>query len=146
MFTFTPTVVGAYTFVFRATNEAGQADATLTVSVSAPSYDQWMASQGYATPPARAATNETSGQTYEWHYVTDISTATNTPLEIVITNAATGTFTIPAASENRQYQLVYSTNLLHGFATNDLGRGDPDTPVPFPSPSDWFGRLRVFVP
>ncbi len=140
-------LVGAYTFYFCASNEAGQAYATLTVSVSAPTYEQWMAEQGYVPPPERTSTNGTAnGQTYEWHYVTDIHPTNDTPLEIVITNAASGTFTIPAASPNRLYNLLWTTDLTQSFTTNELGRGNPGHTIPFPITGSWYGGLEVTIP
>ena len=145
-FTFTPVLVGAYTFVFCATNEAGQADATLTISVTAAPYEQWMSDKGYVPPPDRTSTNATSGQTYGWHYVTDIHPTNDTPLEIVITNAASGTFTIPAASPNRLYNLLWTTDLTQSFTTNELGRGNPVHTIPFPITGSWYGGLEVTIP
>ena len=146
-FTFTPSVIGAYHFVFRATNEAGQADATLTISVTAAPYDQWMAAKGIVPPPDPNSTNGTAcGQTYEWHYVTDIHPTNDTPLEIVITNAASGTFTIPAASPNRLYNLLWTTDLTQSFTTNDLGLGNPSQTIRFPTTGSWYGGLEVTIP
>ena len=146
IFSFTPTTAGAYHFVFRASNTAGSAEATLTVSATAlDPYEQWMIDQGYPNPPDRNSTNGTAhGQTYEWHYVTDIHPTNDTPLEIVITNAAKGTFTIDPASPNRYYQLLYTTNLLDGFVTTNIGWGST-APVGFPVPGDWYGRLKVLL-
>ena len=146
LFTFTPAAAGAYTFVFTASNTAGSAEATLTVSATAlDPYEQWMIDQGYPNPPDRNSTNGTAhGQTYEWHYVTDIHPTNDTPLEIVITNAAKGTFTIDPASPNRYYQLLYTTNLLDSFVTTNIGWGST-APVGFPVTGDWYGRLKVLL-
>jgi hypothetical protein len=141
-FTFTPAAPGSYTFVFTAANAAGSVDATLHVSVT-DRYTRWMTDKGYTNDvPAPTATNATSGQTYEWHYVTDISPTSDIPLEIVITN--TTTFTIEPVSPNRYYQLLYTTNLLTGYVTTNLGWGTT-APIGFPVPGDWFGLLRVLL-
>ena len=64
----------------------------------------------------------------------------------MITNPATSTYTIPAASTNRLYNLLWTTDLTQSFTTNALGRGAPTALLPFPTNTSWFGGLEVTVP
>ena len=145
LFTFTPAVPGTYTFTFTATNAAGSADATLTISATAlDPYTQWMADKGYTNDVPARTNIAPGGQTYEWHYVTDISPAdSNTTLEIVLTNDA---FTIDPASTNRLYHLLWTTDLTKPYVTNTLGRSSPTTTHPFPTNTSWFGGIKVTIP
>ena len=146
-FTFTPLAPGAYTFVFTAANTAGSADATLTVSVtSVTPYETWMEERGYPGTTPATNTSAATGQTYGWHYATDIHPTNDTPLEIVITNPTNNTYTIPAASTNRLYNLLWTTDLTQSFTTNTLGRGAPTALLPFPTNTSWFGGLQVTIP
>ena len=108
-------------------------------------YEQWLADNEYPS----AATNALAGngQTYYWNYVADIDPTTADELLIVFPDPSdTDTFSVENASSNRWYQLVYSTNLLSGFVTNNLGPGSSPMTVLSPTLSNWFGRLRVTLP
>ena len=145
-FSFTNSTPGTYAFVFTASNVLGTADATFTVTVTAPPtpadpFEEWLAdhsSSGHA-----AAETASNGYTYWENYVADIDPAD--PF-LTLVPATDGTaYTIPAASSNRYYQLLYTTDLLGATATNNLG---PGTTNALPAPvngSLWFGTLRVFL-
>jgi hypothetical protein len=146
-FTFTPLAPGAYTFVFTAANTAGSVDATLTVSVtSVTPYETWMEDHGYPVAPPDTDISAATGRSYKWHYTADIAPDDTRTLEIVVTNPASSTFTIDPASPNRLYDLLWTGDMTQPFTTNELGKGVPSAPYPFPTISNWFGRIRVTVP
>jgi hypothetical protein len=147
-FYFNSPTVGTYTFTFLASNTLGTATADLAVTVVpdlAP-FEQWLAARNLDpdTPPSTLALNE---RTYYQNYIADIDPTSTNDLRIVFpdTSFAPTNFTIPSASPNRYYQLYYSTNLPAGFVTTNLGTGSPDMSVPFPSPSNWYGNIRVLL-
>ena len=110
-------------------------------------YEQWLVDHGVPAGTPSTATNPATGQTYGWHYVADIPTDSTDLLSISIPDPADGTFTIPSASSNRHYYLLYTTDLsLRAYSTNDLETPSPTTPIPFPTNSSWYGGLRVTLP
>lgn len=145
-FLFNTATPGTYTFTFTASNVLGTADAILTVTVTAtPSdFEQWLAD--HAASGHAAGETAPNGRTYWDNYIADIDPG-DTYLAIEIADPSTGTFTIPAASPNRTYTLLWTTNLATGdYQQQDLGPGAPSTSIPFPTPADWYGGLQVTLP
>ncbi|MBR3584133.1 MAG: S8 family serine peptidase [Kiritimatiellae bacterium] len=145
-FRFNTATPGTYTFTFTASNVLGIADAILTVTVTAtPSdFEQWLAD--HAASGHAAGETAPNGRTYWDNYIADIDPG-DTYLAIEIADPSAGTFTIPAASPNRTYTLLWTTNLATGdYQQQDLGPGAPSTSIPFPTPADWYGGLQVTLP
>ena len=145
-FLFNTATPGTYTFTFTASNVLGTADAILTVTVTAtPSdFEQWLAD--HAASGHAAGETAPNGRTYWDNYIADIDPG-DTYLAIEIADPSAGTFTIPAASPNRTYTLLWTTNLATGdYQQQDLGAGAPSTSIPFPTPADWYGGLQVTLP
>ena len=139
---FIPPAAGDYTFTFSAANSEGSATAILTITVTNPDYEQWLAENGYPqTPSTNIASN---GRTYWENYIADIDPTSTNELAIVPDLSTGSTFTVPSASSNRYYQLIYSTNLALGLLTNNLGWGATGASgITFPS--DWYGSIRVLL-
>ena len=143
-FLFVPAAPGTYDFTFRATNSAGCADATLTVTATTSDFEQWLAD--HAASGHAAGETAPNGRTYWDNYLADIDPSAPY-LAIQIADPSAGTFTIPAASTNRAYTLLWTTNLATGdYQQQDLGLGAPSTSIPFPTPADWYGGLSVTLP
>lgn len=144
-----PETTGTFQFQFSAQGWDSYIPATLTVNVvelpPSVGYGEWLEQNGLDSSTSTSATNAISGQTYGWHYVADIAPDTSDLLAISFSNTTSSvdSFTIDNASPNRYYQLVYSTNLVSGFITNDIGRGYDGMTVPFPSTDNWYGHIRV---
>ena len=118
-----------------------------TASASVPTYDDWLADNGISASTLPSATNSVSGQTYQWHFIADIPPSSTNELAIVFPDVSSSAsdFSIQAASPNRFYQFVYSTNLLSGFVTSNIGWGVEGMTVSFPSSSNWYGNIRVLL-
>jgi len=146
-----PQTAGTQTFTFLATNYAGNASATLTVTVTGGSsgtgYADWLAAHGLPadTDPDATAAN---GLSYCENYIADLDPASTNRLRLVLPDPPADYFLVPAASTNRAYQLLWTTNLLQPEATvtNDLPDLTPTNPVSFPSVPSFFGRVRVSLP
>ena len=146
-FLFTTPTAGTYTFVFTASNVLGTADANLTVTVTGgdtpiSDYEQWLIDNNYPEEPENTIAE--NGHTYWENYIADIDPTSTNELAIVPDLSTGSTFTIPAASPNRYYQFIYSTNLSSSFQTNYLGEGTTD-PISAPDSSDWYGSIRVLL-
>ncbi len=141
-FLFVPAAPGTYDFTFRATNSAGCADATLTVTATTTDFEQWLSA--HASSGAAPSDPAPNGRTYWDNYLADI--APSAPyLAIEIADPSAGTFTIPAASTNRAYTLLWTTNLATGpYEQQPLAA--PSTPIPFPTSAEWYGGLQVTLP
>lgn len=145
-FLFNTATPGTYTFTFTASNVLGTADAILTVTVTATlsDFEQWLAD--HAASGHTAGETAPNGRTYWDNYIADIDPG-DTYLAIEIADPSAGTFTIPAASPNRTYTLLWTTNLATGdYQQQDLGPGAPSSSIPFPTPADWYGGLEVALP
>ena len=146
-FYFTTPTAGTYTFVFTASNVLGTATADLTVTVTGgdtpvSDYEQWLIDNGYPEEPE--GTIADNGHTYWENYIADIDPTSTNELELVPNPTTGSTFTVPAASENRYYQLIYSTDLTGDFAITNLGWGATGASgISFPA--DWYGSIRVLL-
>ena len=148
-FLFNTDDAGTYTFTFTASNVLGTADAILTITVTevpAPlsDFEQWLAD--HAASGHAAGETAPNGRTYWDNYIADIDPG-DTYLAIEIADPSAGTFTIPAASPNRTYTLLWTTNLATGdYQQQDLGPGAPAPSSPVPPPADGYGGLQVTLP
>ena len=149
-FLFNTTTPGTYTFVFTASNVLGSADATLTVTVTTPeppsySYEQWIADNGYPEEPEN--TIAANGRTYWENYIADLDPTATNLLEFTC-SLSDGSLAITSLSTNRDYQLLYYTNMLSAPPSAiPLGLGATNTnSFRFPLDATGFGRLRVTLP
>ncbi len=148
-FLFNTDDAGTYTFTFTASNVLGTADAILTITVTevpAPlsDFEQWLSA--HEASGHDAGETAPNGRTYWDNYIADIDPG-DTYLAIEIADPSAGTFTIPAASPNRTYTFLWTTNLATGdYQQQDLGAGAPSAPIAFPTPGDWYGGLEVALP
>ncbi len=105
-------------------------------------FEQWLADHD----AAGAAADDIAGDdvhTFWDYYLADIDPYSSTFLAIEIADPAAGTFTIPAASANRIYYLLWTTDLTQDMTEQSLGAGDPSAAIPFPATGDWYGGLKV---
>ena len=141
-FAFVPSHSGpeSYPFVFTASNTNGASSCTLTVTVVSEDYTTWLTANILPedTAPADTAPN---GHTYTENYVADVPPSAPY-LTVTLDPAAGGTLTIVPYSTNRDYQLLYWTNLLSAPVTNDL----TPTNLSFPIDATGFGLIRVTHP
>jgi hypothetical protein len=147
---FRPANAGSFTFTCVASNEYGTATNTLTVTVTAQTltpFEQWLADHDASGhTPEQVAPN---GHTYWDNYIADID-----PGDMFLTiklDPASGTLTIPAASPNRIYTLIWTTDLSTDkdkWKEVSLGSGDPDAKIPIPDTTakSFFARVRVELP
>ncbi len=141
-------VPGTYSFVFTASNLVGTADATLSVTVVADAvfedFQAWLTAHNLPTdtsPSAPAA----NGLTYFENYVATLDPASTNLLEFTCA-PADGSLSITPLSPDRDYQLLYYTNLLSTPpSVIPLGLGATN-PFLFPLDATGFGRLRVTLP
>jgi hypothetical protein len=141
-FAFAPSLSGpgSYPFVFTASNSAGTADATLLVTVVSGDYAAWLTANilPVDTSPADTAPND---HTYTENYVADVPPSD--PFLSVTLDPADGTLSIVPFSTNRDYQLLYWTNLLSAPVTNALDPANLSFPT---TDATGFGRILVTHP
>jgi hypothetical protein len=148
VFSFLAYSAGTYHFTITAANGVSP-DATQSFTITVTDgdtplsdYQQWLQDHGVATdmPATDMASN---GHTYWDNYIADIDPASTDFLEVSFTAAADGTFTITPHSDNRDYQLLYYTD-LNGEPTRIV----LDDPEAFALPLDatGFGRILVTLP
>ena len=146
---FRPANAGTFTFTCVASNEYGAATNTLIVTVTGDNtpFEQWLADHDASGhTPDQVAPN---GHTYWDNYIADID-----PGDMFLTiklDPASGTLTIPAASPNRIYTLIWTTDLSTDkdkWKEVSLGSGDPDAKIPIPDTTakSFFARVRVELP
>ena len=128
------------TYYTRVKGDAGWSDVETFSTASV--YDQWIADNGYPEEPESAIA--ANGHTYWENYIADIDPTSSNFLEITFTSAVDGTFTIDPISPNRDYQLLYYTDLTSDAdpAISNLNTS-VDTSFPFPTNATGFGRIRV---
>ena len=147
---FQPANAGSFTFTCVASNEYGTATNTLAVTVTAQTltpFEQWLADHDASGhTPDQVAPN---GYTYWDNYIADID-----PGDMFLTiklDPASGTLTIPTASPNRIYTLIWTTDLSTDkdkWKEVSLGSGNPDAKIPIPDTTakSFFARVRVELP
>ncbi len=142
-FSFTPDTDGSFTFTFTAANDFGAADATLTVTVTAPpsDFELWLAAHNASGRTADEIAD--NGHTYWDNYIADIDPDA-TFLSLVPSETA-GYLDIENASQNRYYQFIYYTNLLAAPVIQELGPGYDEMRVPYPVDGTFFARILVFL-
>ncbi len=153
VFSFLAYSAGTYHFTITAANgvspDATQSFAITVTDGSGPleSYVEWL-ERSNLDSSIPASTVASDGKTYEWHYITDTIPGSGEELGIVISNPASGTFTVSAVSEFRYYQLVYTTDLsvpFESYTTVNLGWGEDIGTVSFPVEGDWYGGICVLL-
>ena len=108
---------------------------------------QWLADHGASGhSPDEEAPN---GRSYWDNYIADIDPGG--AFLAVELDPASGAFTIPAASANRIYTLVWTTDLSADrdeWTETPLGTGDPDAMIPLPDTTakSFFALIRVELP
>ena len=90
-----------------------------------------------------------NGHSYWDNYIADINPGD--AFLAVELDPASGTFTIPAASHNRIYTLIWTTDLSTDkdqWTETPLGTGNPDAIIPIPDTTakSFFARIRVELP
>ena len=90
-----------------------------------------------------------NGHSYWDNYIADI--APGDAFLAIELDPASGTFTIPAASANRIYTLIWTTDLSTDkdkWMETPLGTGNPDAKIPIPDATakSIFARIRVELP
>ena len=147
-FAFAPDAAGTYAFTFNADNGEGTDTLVVTVTVTAApeplsDYQQWLQDHGVATDTSADAVAP-NGHTYGQNYAADIDPTSSDFLDLVVTDASSGQFTILNPSTNRYYQLLYTTDLtipLESYETYNLGKGA--TSGTCPATGNWYGGLRA---
>ena len=133
---FQPANAGSFTFTCVASNEYGVATSTLTVTVTGDNtpFGQWLADHDApGHTPDQVAPN---GYTYWDNYIADIDPG-DMFLTIVL-DPASGTLTIPAASANRIYTLIWTTDLSTDkdkWKEQPLGPVNPNAKISIPDPT-----------
>jgi hypothetical protein len=108
---------------------------------------QWLADHGASGhSPDEEAPN---GRSYWDNYIADIDPGG--AFLAVELDPASGAFTIPAASANRIYTLVWTTDLSADrdeWTETPLGTGDPDAMIPLPDTTakSFFALISVELP
>ena len=152
---------GAMTYYFRVRAEgdggcASANSATASVTLAAASvtndFESWLQKEQGLDPEdsryAPDADDDLDGMTTWEEFLADTDPARSGSVLRV-----TGTFSSVShqmqlefpASSNRYYQLVYSTNLMHGNTQSNLGWGIPGMVVTSDSAGPWFGGIRSLL-
>jgi len=109
-------------------------------------FEQWLAD--HAASGHAAGETAPNGHTYWDNYIADIDPGDR--FLAIKLDPASGTFTIPAASANRTYTLVWTTDLSADedeWTEQSLGAGDPDAVLPIPTnAATFFSRVRAELP
>jgi exonuclease III len=145
--------IGANVFTFTAADRDGTSSpVAMTVTVSATSFQQWVAARGQDPGNPSFATNadyDIDGMTTWQEYLADTDPATNASVL-----AITGTYSSVdhqlrlafPASTGRYYQLEYSTNLAFpGTTISNLGWGIPGMVITnvHHTNGTWFWGIRA---
>lgn len=144
---FQPVNAGTFTFICVASNECGAATNTLTVTVTGDNtpFEQWLAD--HAASGHAAGETAPNGHTYWDNYIADIDPGDR--FLAIKLDPASGTFTIPAASANRTYTLVWTTDLSADedeWTEQSLGAGDPSAKISIPTnAATFFSRVRAWL-